>query len=97
MNPRLPLGHYILGRLLFETGENAKAIEELETAQKMAPSEPRIYYTLARAYAKANRKEDAERARETFARLNKMVEDAEKRGDARGEAIEEKDRLNSRP
>ncbi len=96
-NPRLPLGHYILGRLLFETGENAKAITELEVAQKMAPSEPRIYYTLARAYAKANRKDDAERARETFARLNKMVEDAEKRGDARGEAIEEKDAEKIKP
>ena len=34
----------------------AKAIEELEVAQKMAPAEPRIYYTLARAYAKANRR-----------------------------------------
>lgn len=98
-NPRLPLGHYILGRLLFETGKNAEAIAELEAAQKMAPSEPRIYYTLARAYAKANRRDDADRARETFARLNKMAEDAKKRGDTRGDAIEEdeKDRENSRP
>jgi tetratricopeptide (TPR) repeat protein len=92
MNPRLPLAHYILGRCLFETGENAKAIEELEAAQKMAPAEPRIYYTLARAYAKANRRDDAERARETFARLNKQVEDAEQRGEQRGEAIEEKEK-----
>lgn len=90
-NPRLPLGHYILGRLLFETGKNARAIEELEIAVKMAPSEPRIYYTLARAYAKANRKDDAERARETFARLNKMAEEAAQRGEQRGEAIEERE------
>ncbi len=97
-NPRLPLGHYILGRLLFEVGKNAEAIAELEAAQKMAPSEPRIYYTLARAYSKANRRDDAERARETFARLNKMAEDAKKRGETRGEAIEEdKDRESSRP
>jgi len=96
-NPRLPLGHYILGRLLFETGQNAEAIAELESAQKMAPSEPRIYYTLARAYAKANRKDDAERARETFARLNKAVEEAERRGDARGEAIEEKETEKVKP
>ena len=91
-NPRLPLAHYILGRCLFETGENAKSIEELEIAQKMAPAEPRIYYTLARAYAKANRREDAERARETFARLNKQAEDAEQRGEQRGQAIEEKEK-----
>jgi len=90
-NPRLPLGHYILGRLYFETGQNPRAIEELEIAKKMAPSEPRIYYTLARAYAKANRKDDAEQARETFARLNKMVEEAAQRGEQRGEAIEERE------
>jgi len=92
MNPRLPLAHYILGRCLFETGENAKAIEELEAAQKMAPAEPRIYYTLARAYAKANRRDDAERARETFARLNKQVEDAAQRGEQKADAIEEKEK-----
>lgn len=97
LNPRLPLSHYILGRCLFETGENAKAIEELEVAQKMAPSEPRIYYTLARAYAKANRREDSERARETFARLNKMAEDAAQRGDQKADAIEEKDREPIKP
>jgi tetratricopeptide (TPR) repeat protein len=97
LNPRLPLAHYILGRCLFETGENAKSIEELEAAQKTAPSEPRIYYTLARAYAKAGRSEDAERARETFARLNKMAEDAAQRGDGRGEAIEEKEREPIKP
>lgn len=97
LNPRLPLSHYILGRCLFETGENAKAIEELEVAQKMAPSEPRIYYTLARAYAKANRREDSERARETFARLSKMAEDAAQRGDQKADAIEEKDREPIKP
>lgn len=97
LNPRLPLGHYILGRCLFETGDNPKAIEELEAAQKMAPAEPRIYYTLARAYAKANRREDAERARETFARLNKMAEDAAQRGEQRGEVIEEKDTEKIKP
>lgn len=97
LNPRLPLGHYILGRCLFETGDNAKAIEELEAARKMAPAEPRIYYTLARAYAKAGRRDDAERARETFARLNKMAEDAAQRGDQRGDAIDEKDREPVKP
>ena len=74
--PQLPLGHYILGRLLFETGENARALVELEAAQKQAPNEPKIYFSLSRAYAKAGRKADADRARETFARLNKVAEDA---------------------
>ncbi|MFN0112755.1 MAG: tetratricopeptide repeat protein [Blastocatellia bacterium] len=91
LTPRLPLGHYVLGRCLFETGENKRAIEELEIAQRMAPSEARVYYVLARAYAKANRKEDAERARETFARLDKANQDSAQRGDQRGDAIEEKE------
>ncbi len=97
LTPRLPLGHYVLGRCLFETGKNNLAIEELEIAQRMAPSEARVYYVLSRAYAKANRKEDSERARETFARLNKANEDAAQRGDQRGDAIEEKEKDNSRP
>lgn len=91
LNQRLPLGHYLLGRILFETGSNARAVEELEIAQRQAPGEPRIYYSLSRAYIKANRKEDANRALETFARLNKEVEAAKQRGDLKGEAIEEKD------
>jgi tetratricopeptide (TPR) repeat protein len=97
LNARLPLAHYILGRSLFEAGQNPRAIEELEIAQKLAPSEPRVYYSLARAYAKANRKEDSERARETFARLNKMAEDAAGRGDGRADAIEEKETEKAKP
>jgi tetratricopeptide (TPR) repeat protein len=97
LHTRLPLAHYILGRLLFETGENNRAIEELEIARRLAPEEPRVYYSLARAYAKANRREDSERARETFARLNKAVEEATRRGDARADAIDERDAEKAKP
>jgi tetratricopeptide (TPR) repeat protein len=89
LHPRLPLGHYILGRLLFDLGDNAKAIEELEHSRRLAPNEARIYFALSRAYTKAGRKIEAEQARETFARLNKQAEDAAAQGIARGEAIEE--------
>lgn len=37
--PRLPLAHYLLGRLLLEVGQNVRAIEALETAAKMVPNE----------------------------------------------------------
>ncbi len=74
LNPRLPLGHYILGRLLFGTGQMDRAIEELETAQRMSPNDARIYFALSRAYARVNRKADAERARENFVRLNQLTE-----------------------
>ena len=90
LNPRLPLGHYILGRILFETGEVGKATEELEVARRLSPNEPRVHFALARAYAKAGRKEEAQQAREIFARLSKAAEEAGARGDARGEAIEER-------
>ncbi len=69
--PRLPLGHYVFGRLLLDAGQNDRAIVELEAASKMVPNEPKIYFALARAYTKAKRKQDADKARATFARLSK--------------------------
>lgn len=89
LHTRLALGHYILGRILFELGENAKALESLETARRLSPNEPRIHFTLARAYARAGRKAEADQARETFARLNKIAEEAAAKGLIRGEAIDE--------
>jgi tetratricopeptide (TPR) repeat protein len=68
--PRLPLGHYVFGRLLLEAGQNDRAIVELETASQMVPNEPKIYFALARAYTKAKRKQDADKARATFTRLS---------------------------
>jgi tetratricopeptide (TPR) repeat protein len=90
LNTRLPLGHYLLGRLVLETGDTPRAIQELEMAQRLAPNEARVYYSLARAYAKANRRADADRARETFARLNK----ANEQGDS---AIDEREPEKAKP
>jgi predicted Zn-dependent protease len=89
LNPRLALGRYILGRLYFDEGDNAKAIVELEAARRLAPNEARIYFALSRAYGKAGRKLESEQARETFARLNKQAEDAAAQGITRGDAIDE--------
>lgn len=74
LNPGLPLARYLLGSLLLEAGQAARAIVELETAQRLLADEPKIYFALGRAYARANRKEDAERARAEFERLNKKEE-----------------------
>jgi predicted Zn-dependent protease len=87
--PRSPLGHYLLGRLLLDVGQVARAIESLETARTLAPQEPKIYFALARAYARANRVADAEHAREMFLKLNKAVEEAENRGLKRADVIQE--------
>lgn len=89
LNPRLSLGHYVLGRILHETDQTGEAIAELEVARRLSPNEPRIYFVLSRAYAKAGRKADADQARETFARLNKMVEESVAQGNLRGEVINE--------
>lgn len=85
--PRVPHGHYFLGLLLLSTNQTARAIIELETARAGLPNEPRVYFALGRAYDRAHRKADAERARATFTRLNKETEatkDAE--GDRRSKA-----------
>ncbi|HEX4951736.1 MAG TPA: tetratricopeptide repeat protein [Blastocatellia bacterium] len=89
LTPRFVLGHYILGRMYLETGDAQRALAELETSQKMAPDEAKIYFALSRAYAKAGRQTDAARARDTFARLNAAAEAAAAQGQVKGEAIEE--------
>jgi len=37
-------------------------------------TEPKIFFALARAYTKANRKQDAQRARETFTKLSEAAQ-----------------------
>ncbi|MGH9842259.1 MAG: tetratricopeptide repeat protein [Blastocatellia bacterium] len=99
LSPQLPFGHFLLGALLLETGQTARAITELETAQRSLPNEARIYFQLGRAYARANRKEDAARARATFARLNKEIEQANKdgKGDQHSKAAQEKPSSTAKP
>lgn len=70
LDPALPFGHYLLGLLYLDTGDAAKAIPELEVAQKAFPNESKIYFALGNAYAKVGRKQEATRARTTFERLD---------------------------
>jgi len=82
MAPRLPLAHYVLGRLLLEAGQNDRAIQELEIGAKMVPDEPKIYFALTRAYTKAKRKADADRARAMFTKLSQAAQ-----GEGQGSAL----------
>ncbi|MGH9339822.1 MAG: tetratricopeptide repeat protein [Acidobacteriota bacterium] len=66
-----------LGRILLEIGKVARAIEELEKGTELAPDSPQMYFSLARAYTKAGRSEDAKRAREEFLRLDKLIKEKE--------------------
>lgn len=69
LNPRIPLGHYVLGSLLLHTDQTARAIAELEIAERSVKNDPGVYYALGRAYARAGRTQDAARARRVFKRL----------------------------
>ena len=69
LNPRVPLGHFLLGSLLLHTPDTDRAIRELEIAERSVREDPRLYYALSRAYARAGRAGDAARARATFLRL----------------------------
>jgi tetratricopeptide (TPR) repeat protein len=62
-----------LGQALLETGDVPGAIAELEHGVKLAPESPGLHFTLARAYQKAGRLEDATREREEFTRLDRIA------------------------
>lgn len=59
------------GRVLVELGELEPGIRELEEAVRLAPESAEVHFSLARAYAKANREADAAREREAFAALDR--------------------------
>ncbi len=62
-----------LGQALLETGDVAGAIRELEIGIKLAPESPGLHFTIARAYQRAGRLEDATRARNEFTRLDRLA------------------------
>ncbi len=69
LDPNLPLGHYLLGLLLVDTGEDERAVTELEMARKMLPREAGVYYALGTAYAHTGRKAQAAEVRAEFQKL----------------------------
>lgn len=90
LEPSLPLGHYLLGLLLLDTGAYERAVPELETARKAFPQEGRIDLSLATAYAHVGRAQDAARARAEFAR-KKQAEQTSSEG-----AVEITDAIDAR-
>ena len=91
LEPELPLGHYLLGLLLLDTGTYERAVPELEIARKAFPHDGRIDLALATAYAHVGRTQDAARAREEFAR-KKQAEQAAAEG-----AVQITDTMDARP
>ena len=74
--PGLFAARNALGRALVEMGDITAGIRELEVAVRLAPDSAETHYTLARAYAKAGRPEDAARERAAFAELEQRARTA---------------------
>jgi tetratricopeptide (TPR) repeat protein len=66
--------HYLLGRSYLELGKDKEAVEELETAGKIAPASAQIHFNLAKAYAKGNQPDKAAEERAIFSHLNELLE-----------------------
>jgi tetratricopeptide (TPR) repeat protein len=62
-----------LGQVLLEMNDVPRALPELEKAATLAPGSPQAHFLLARAYTRAGRAADAERARAEFTRLDQIV------------------------
>jgi tetratricopeptide (TPR) repeat protein len=62
-----------LGQALLETGDVEGAIRELQAGIGLAPESPGLHFTLARAFQRAGRLEDAERERNEFTRLDRLA------------------------
>lgn len=82
--PGVFVTHNVYGRALMELGQLKAGIAELEVAAKLAPDSVQTRITLASAYAKDGRKEDAARERAAFLKLKK----AEGKGAASSGQIE---------
>ena len=61
-----------LGQVL-EMNDLPRALPELEKSAALAPGSPQAQFLLARAYTRAGRTADAERARAEFTRLDQIV------------------------
>lgn len=85
--PKMYAARNVLGRLLLELGQIDRSVKQLEEGVRLAPSSPEMHFALARAYTRAGRKEDANRERETFKKLQEqynLQRDAETTGRAPG-------------
>jgi tetratricopeptide (TPR) repeat protein len=76
--PNYPIAHYLLGVLCLDTGDVDRATKELEIARKMMPTEPQIAFSLANAYTRAHRKEDAAAEKAEFVKLQAAQKDEDR-------------------
>jgi len=63
--------HHMLGRTLLDSGDAQGALTELETAKRLAPTNPLVHSHLAMAYSKLGRRQEAKTETETFLSLKR--------------------------
>jgi Flp pilus assembly protein TadD len=68
--PKLEEAHYLFGASLLAIGDAERSVSELERAEHLNASDPRVYFALAKAYKRVHRDADAARAREKFVQLS---------------------------
>ncbi|BCS35251.1 hypothetical protein TBR22_A44780 [Luteitalea sp. TBR-22] len=66
------IAHRLLGQVQLEAGEVDAAIASLEQSRTLEPNSPSVYFSLAKAYARAGREADAAKARAEFTRLDRL-------------------------
>ena len=64
--------HIVLGRALLGSDDPARAAAELQQAVKLAPNDPDAHFSLATAYSRLGKKEDAAREQNEFKRLEHL-------------------------
>lgn len=67
------IAHRLMGQIQLEAGETEAAIASLEQSRHLEPNSPSVHFTLAKAYARAGRDADAEKARSEFIRLDRLA------------------------
>jgi predicted Zn-dependent protease len=68
-DPSLAIGQLMAGRALVETGDPAAGLPHLETALQLEPGSLEAHLTLAKAYSKLGKKDDARRERQLCLRI----------------------------
>ncbi len=74
LEPKDPLAHFALGRVLLAREDFQGGARELEIAKDLAPASAKVRFQLSRAYRRLGRMADAERENAAFEALKSKIE-----------------------
>jgi tetratricopeptide (TPR) repeat protein len=73
-----PDTHHVLGRALLAAEQTKESVQELESAERLAPQSSVVHSHLAAAYRKLGRNEDAQREMDAFVSIKKREGDLDR-------------------